>query len=168
MKKILLLLFVVTSLQSCFFAKINQVKKMKKLYTEEHNSIPPQFGVNKEEVLMVILKDNNPYYNGYIKRAVKKNYKGNYVLVKDSEYYDSKYSDKVKFRFYFDFSEGKSYSSTRFDKPGLSTNSGSFKRFFVNDRLINKRYQVNEDFNFFVKAMHIYLANLELKRATSN
>ncbi len=162
MKKIILLLFVVTTLQSCFFAKVNQMKKMKKLYTVEYNSIPPEFGANKEEVLMVILKDDNPYYNGYIKKAVKKNYKGNYVLVKDSEYYDSKYSDKVKFRFYFDFSSGRSFSSHD------GRNSGSYKRFFVNDRLTDKRYQVNEDFNFFVKAMHIYLANLELKRTATN
>ncbi len=141
---------------------------MKKLYTEEYNSIPPQLGVNKEEVLMVMLKDNNTYYNGYIKRAVKKNYKGNYVLVKDSEFYNAKYSDKVKYRFYFDFSEGRSYSSTRFDKPGLSSSSGSYKRFFVKDRLNDKIYGVSEDFNFFVKAMHIYLANLESKRTTTN
>ena len=112
----------------------------------------------------VILKDNNPYYNGYVKRAVKKNYKGNYLLVKESEFYSNKFSDVDKYRFVFDFSEGRSYSNMT--NTGYS--SGSYKRFFVKDRLHNKTYQVMEDFNFFVKAMHIYFANLELKRTTTN
>ena len=162
MKKIVLLLFVVTSLQSCFFAKINQVKKMKKVYTEEYNAIPPRFGINKDEVLIVILKDDNPYYNGYIKKAVKKNYKGNHLLVKESKFSDAQYSDIEKFRFVFDFSNGRSFSSIN------SSNSGYYKRFYVKDRLQNRYYQANEDFNFFVKAMHIYLANLELKRVSMN
>jgi len=164
MKKLILLLFVVITLQSCYFAKAKQIKKMKKVYTVENNAIPPRFGVNKDEVLIVILKDNNPYYNGYVKRAVKKNYKGNYLLVKESEFYGNKFSDVDKYRFVFDFSEGRSYSNMT--NTGYS--SGSYKRFFVKDRLHNKTYQVMEDFNFFVKAMHIYFANLELKRTTTN
>jgi len=142
-------------MQSCFIAKLIETPKMKKAFTEENNAIPPNFGQRKE-VLLLVLKGRDSY-DGYLKRAFKKNYFGSFVAITENELYSDKYSDKEKYRYTFDYSSDTGYSYSN----GVS---GNFKKFLVFDRLELKTYQNGKHFGFFAKAMKVYAANLEKKR----
>jgi hypothetical protein len=128
---------------------------MKSEFTEENKAIPPDFGKNKSEVLLCVLQRGS--YNGYLKSAAKENYNGQYVFIQSSELNSATYADKTKYRYFFDYDGG---SSVSYSNGGSST----FKRFFVKDRLENKKYQSGAEFSFYAKAMKIYMANLETKR----
>ena len=100
-----------------------------------------------------------------MKSAVKKNYYGDYILLSTDESHDSKYADKEKYRFIFNYSSGSTRTTTYSD--GLSSSS-TYKRFYVRDRLTGKTYQSGAEFTYFAKAMKVYMANLEEKRIANN
>jgi hypothetical protein len=147
------------SLNSCFIAKAVESKHARKEFTEENKAIPRDFG-KKDQILICVLKGRSSYDN-YLKRAVKKNYKGKYIFVTNLDMYVSKYDDKDIYRYYFDYDGGTTMTTSWSD--GLSASS-TLKRFFIGDRLENKKYQCGAEFGFFANAMKIYMANLEVKR----
>ncbi len=155
----LLLMMLILSLNSCFIGKAIESGKARKEFTEENKAIPPLFG-KKNTVLLCVLHKRNSY-DKYLKSAVKKNYKGEYVLIYLSDLKSDKYKDKEKYRYVFDYGSGSSSSTTYSD--GMSS-SITYKRFSVFDRLENKKYESGAEFGFFANAMKIYMANLEIKR----
>ena len=154
-----LFLLIVITFNSCFISKSVDASKAKSEFTEENNAIPPAFG-KKGTVLLCVLQKRNSY-DKYLKSAVKKNYNGEYLLVSEAQLNSEEYSDKEKYRFVFDYSEGKKVYSTNSSQPAV------YKRFFVKDRLENKIYQSGAEFTFFAKAMKVYFENLEKKRNAS-
>ena len=140
------------SLSSCFGVPT----ALKKEFTEAHNAIPPDLG--KEKTTFLVVLRGRGSYDNYVKGAVKKYYKGDYEFVnlKKESLTSEKYSDKNKYRYYFDYSDGSTYTT--------GTTGGSFKRFFVHDRLLDKRYQSGGETGLFGKALKAYWGNLEIKR----
>jgi hypothetical protein len=133
---------------------------LKNEFTEKNDAIPPDFG-KEETVLLVVLRGRSSY-DKYVKSAVEKYYKGAYEYVDSSkESLDTdKYIDTKKYRYFFDYSDGSSYTFNNTTTPMTST----AKRFFVEDRLQNKRYQSGGETGMFGKALKAYMGNLEIKR----
>jgi hypothetical protein len=147
------------TLSSCFIGKSIEASHMKQEFTEENDAIPPDFGKDNS-TLLVILQGRNSYDN-YVKRAVKNNYNGKYILVLSTDYYSGDYTDVNEYRYLFDYTNG-STSSTTFSN-GMSASSTA-KRYYIKDRLKDKMYQCGAEFGFFAKALEIYFQNLESKR----
>ncbi|MFV8334876.1 hypothetical protein ACNQF7_02185 [Flavobacterium sp. RSP29] len=164
----LLLMILILSLNSCFIAKSIEAKHARAEFTTENKAIPPSFG-KSNTILLCVLQGRNSY-DKFLKSAVKKNYKGEYILIYSYDLSSDKYSDKNKYRYVFDYNSGSSIASTyRYSSPYSTVNSYSnatttYKRFYVNDRLENKIYQSGAEFGFFANAMKIYMANLEIER----
>ncbi len=154
-------LLIATSFVSCFGVPT----ALKKEFTEQHNAIPPDFG--KEKTVFVVILRGRGSYDKYVKSAVKKYYKGEYVFVniKKESLNNDKFGDKNKYRYYFDYSDGSTVSTTF--SNGQSATS-TFKRFFVHDRLLDKRYQSGGETGMFGKALKAYMGNLEIKRQSFN
>lgn len=158
MKKILLLLFVCFTMQSCFIGRLIQTPKMELAFSEKSNAIPENF--DKNATILVIIKSRGSYDN-YLKKAVKKNFKGNYIFIKREELQSSNYADKSKFRYFFDYSSGR--TQTTHYSNGQSASS-TWKVFYLFDRLEDNRYSSEKDFSNFGLALKIYWKNIELKR----
>lgn len=155
-----LLIFVFAmSLQSCFVGKAIETKKMKSEFTEENNAIPPDFGQDKEAVLL--LKFVGTARDGYLKRAAKKNYDGPYEILKKNTTADVAFPDKKKYRYIFDHDLGTGYSVT--GTTGM-TRYGNFKRYFIYDRLTDKKYSCGAEFTFYAKGIRVYMDALNTKR----
>jgi hypothetical protein len=159
MKKILLLLFVSLTMQSCFIIKSMESSNMRSGLSEKNNAIPPDFGKDNT-VLLIVLRG----YEAYDKYAIKaaKGYLGEYKLIKQNELSDEKYSDLSKYRYVFDFIEG-STKSVYYTDTKLTSNY-TLKNFFVYDRKINKMYNSGSQSSFYALLMKAYFENLEAKR----
>ncbi len=154
---ILIYFILLTITQSCFIGRIIEVSKMKKEFTEENDAIPPEFGKHGTVLLLINSQDyGSSGYNGYLRRAFKKNYFGEYRIVKDGKLSNNEFSNKEIFRYAFDYSSGS------------TTNYGSRKRYLILDRLANKTYQSGAEFIRYAKAIKIYAKNLEKKRKLIN
>lgn len=158
-----LLMILTLSLNSCFILKGIESKYAKTDFTTENDAIPPSFGENNA-ILLCVLKDRNSY-DKFLKSAVKKNYKGEYVLIYSSDLSSDKYKDLEKYRYIFDYDDGTVNTTSWSD--GLSASS-TMKRFYVGDRLEKKIYQTGTEYSYFANAMKIYMTNLEIKRMSSN
>ncbi len=160
MRKILLLLFVCFVIQSCSVEK----NGMKKEFTEKNNAIPPDFGVNKNEVLLVVTKDISRYDKTLLK-TVKKYYSGKYEIISQEEYNnDLKFPDKLKYRFIFNCRAGRTLSGCRNEKTCFIA---GYKRFFVYDRLNEKRFESGAEFGNYGLGAEIYLKNLNAKQLSN-
>lgn len=157
------LLFILIA--TCFVSCFGVPSGLKKEFTEAHNAIPPDFG--KEKTVFVVILRGRGSYDKYVKSAVKKYYKGEYVFVnvKKESLNNDKFSDKNKYRYYFDYSDGSTVTTTF--SNGQSASS-TYKRFYVHDRLLEKRYQSGGETALFGKALKAYMGNLEIKRQSFN
>jgi hypothetical protein len=156
MKKLLFIVLFSITLNSCFIGKAIEVPKMRKEFTEKNDAIPPEFGEDKNAVILVIKRGRNSYDKG-LKSAVKR-YSGKYLLINRDELVN--YSDISKYRYIFDYSGGSTHT-TQYSN-GLSASS-TYKRFYVYDRLNDRSYQSGAEFTFFGKAMKVYFENLNIK-----
>lgn len=162
MKKILLLLLVCFTMQSCYYlGAAIEAPKMRREYTEKNDAIPPDFGKNNT---VLILKKRGGSYNRPLKSAIKK-YLGEYVYLESKENVDEKYQDKSKYRYVFDYTNGKSFSTTtKYGNLAPTTDTKTLKKFFIYDRLLDKTYQSGAEFHQFQKGLKVYFENLEIKR----
>jgi len=161
--KIIITLIICLNLSSCFVGKIIETSKAKTEFTVENDAIPPEFGENKEMIIIGILRGRRSY-DKYLKSAFKNYYNGKYILISAEEMRNSKYNDKKKYRYIFDYSDGSTITYTF--SSGRKASSNNF-RHFIFDRLNNKRYQSGAEFTFFAKSMKVYMANLEQKRISN-
>lgn len=145
-------------MQSCFIGRLIQTPKMEEAFSEKNNAIPTNF--DKNTTMLVIIKGRGSY-DRYLKKAIKKNFKGNYVFIKDEDLNSSNYSDTSKFRYVFDYSNGR--TQTTHYSNGQSASS-TWKVFYLFDRLENSKYSSGKDFSNFGLALNIYWKNIELKR----
>lgn len=153
--KFILIPLVALVLQSCFVRKGIESNAAKSEFTVENDAIPPDFGKDENTVLIGILRQRKSY-DKWVKKAFE-NYNGEYLLLSEFELSKPEYSDTEKYRYVFDYSDGSLYRNGRY-------NSGSYKRFFIKDRLEDKMFQSGAEFTFFAKAMEVYVQNLENKR----
>ena len=159
MKKSLVVLITTLTLNSCLISKSIQSSKAKTEFTEENNAIPVNFGENSNEILLAIEKSDDKAYNGFLKRGLKKNYFGNYKIVKKIDLIGDEYNDLNKYRYFFDYDNGSYYR--------VGNESGYLKRYYVYDRLTKTKYKAGSEFTFYAKALKIYLSNLEQKRLSN-
>jgi hypothetical protein len=143
-------LFSILTMNSCGSVSKSYAKEE---FTEEFKAIPPDFG-SKNTILLITLRQKSSY-DYYLKEAAQL-YKGEYVFIGLGEEILPEYSDKEKFRFVFDYSDGSR------SKELIA------KRFFVKDRVEDKIYQCGYETAFFGKALKAYMENLELKRISKN
>ncbi|MEZ4859341.1 MAG: hypothetical protein R2781_11080 [Flavobacteriaceae bacterium] len=133
---------------------------MRSEYTEENEAIPPDFGKNKEEVLLLQMvglgRDN------FMKKAARKNYEGPYEVVKPNVDIDEAYPDKVKYRWIFDHDLGTSYSTKGIHNSAIHSNN--YKRYYVYDRLNDKKYSSGAEFTYYAQGLKIYMEVLNNKR----
>ncbi len=157
MKKGFLLIMLALFFQSCLINKAIETPKMRKEFTEKNNAIPPEFGEDKNTVLLVLKRDRRSYDKGF--KSALKNYSGKYLLISYKDL--DKYSDMNVYRYYFDYSDGTT-RTVHYQNSGL-TSSSTRKRFFIYDRLNKKKYQSGAEFIHFGKAMKVYFENLNTK-----
>ena len=146
------------SFQSCLgIAKA----KAKREFTEEFKAIPPNFG-QKGTVLLVLLHGRSSY-DKYLKSAAKR-YKGEIEFMKDYNELFTKYTDKEKYRFFFDYDAGS--TSTMHNTQTHLSSSVTLKQFFVRDRVEDEKYKCGYESSYFGKNLKAYFENLEAKRLT--
>lgn len=166
-KLFLYIIFTVTLLtfNSCFITKttqtpvdhtsVNQTSTTERRITEENKVVPPEFG-NSNTFLICVLKDIK-LYDKYLKKRTKKNYNGSYIFLKQDDLKNEIYNDKKVYRYIFDHSK----------RTYMTSNGAQYKRFFVYDRLKEKKYQLKTEFTFFANAIETYMKRLEVKRLNS-
>jgi hypothetical protein len=102
LKNILLLLITIsalTLLTSCGAAVTSMANKH---LTEERGAIPPDFGKDNSTIVFITYKRS---YNKYLKKNVKKIYKGKYEFATKEDFESlEKYNDIDRYRYVFDFS----------------------------------------------------------------
>lgn len=152
--KTILILFSAFLLQSCFSGK--EIKAAQSEFTEENEAIPAEFGSDENTVMVGILRHRNAY-DKWVEKAFEDNYNGEYVLLYEHQLSEPEFSNKEKYRYIFDYSDGTIKHSTKYP-------SVTYKRFYVKDRLEDKMYQSGAEFYHFSKAMAVYVENLEKKR----
>jgi len=153
-----ILLITLLSFTTNVFA---QQKKMKSEFTLENDAIPADFG--KDNTVLIGALKGKKYYDKYLEKALKKTYGGNYVLERSSNL-SSKYSDREKYRYLFDWNYGTTRTTTYSD--GLQSGI-TLMRFYILDRLTGEKYQSGAEFTKFYKAMCIYFSNLEEVRQSN-
>lgn len=79
MKKLFFILSLSFLLNSCFVGKAVETSKMKSEFTEKNNAIPPEFGEDKNTVLLVLKRDRKSYDKGF--KSALKEYSGKYLLI---------------------------------------------------------------------------------------
>lgn len=152
--KIIVIISISISLQSCFVSKSSDIKNMRSEFSVENNAIPPNFGKNKSEVLLVLI--TGFAVDKFHKKALKEKYFGEYELHNPKTDLDEKFPDKSKYRYVFVTGGGTSY--------GQGNLGGQYKRYFVYDRLDKKEYSSGAEFSNFALALKIYMENLNTQR----
>lgn len=163
-KKIVYILSFVAfllTLSSCSLRKVKETKKAKTEFTVKNGAIPPEFGQDSETYL-VLVKRTKKRYNKFMEKALQKYYTGKYIVLSRAQLQSGDY-DSSKYRYEFDYDKGTKY---QFYNPqtGKTYQPKFFKRYFVNDRLNDKKYKCGAEFTYFGNAMKVYFQNLELKR----
>lgn len=131
--------------------------KANKSITEKNGAIPPEFG--KEEATILFITHRRSY-NKYLKKNIKKTYKGNFELITaDQLDSDSKYSDLTEYRYVFNY-DNKTYDYTNSDGEFKTR---ELKKFYVLDRTSNKKYFGNMTSGFWSKLQNVYLKKLNEK-----
>ncbi len=132
--------------------------------TVEQGAIPEDFGVHNDTVLFITYRNS---YNKYLKRNLRKVYKGPHELVTQEELASETYTNVAKYRYVFDYT----YNSYQYQSnnetlygPGGGTGTGQVRRFHVLDRLEQKEYVMPMTSSFWSKLQRIYLKNLEMQR----
>lgn len=137
-----------------------------KKYTIENNEIPPDFGKEKN-TLICVLKGRGSRDN-YMKKHVKKRYKGDYEFVLESDLDNPKYSDMDNYRYLFDYNAGSVSAMGRNAATGtmqpvnLPTSS-----YYIKDRKQNVYFSNNFSSGFFSKLIEAYVINLEKARSAN-
>jgi hypothetical protein len=131
--------------------------KANKNLTEEKGAIPPEFGSEKTTILFITHKRS---YNKYLKKNVRKIYKGDSEIISTEELNsNTKYDNIEKYRYIFDY-DYKSYTYTRSD---LSSGSGQVKTFYILDRKNGTKYFSPMTSSYWSKLQKIYLKKLNEK-----
>ena len=109
-------------------------------------------------------------YDKWVEKAFENNYFGKYELVKKEDLKQSKYNDIQKYRYYFTFEKGTEYTikttsqDVGFKNPNTKSYTSNYKRYYIFDRLNEKKYSSGAEFSYFSTAMEVYARNLEAKR----
>jgi len=152
------ILFILLSFSTSSFAQEN---KMRSEFSVENNAIPADFG--KENTIIIGILKGKKSYDKYLEKALKKFYTGEYVLERSSRL-SSKYSDREKYRYLFDWDYGSSRTTHYSD--GMQTGI-TLRRFYILDRLTGDKYKCGAEFIKFYKAMCIYIENLDKVRQSN-
>ena len=159
----------------CFFTSCGAIvtSKANTYITEEKGAIPPDFGKQDDTVLFVT---HHRSYNKYLKKNVKKIYKGNYKFVSEDELInDSEYKDINAYRYVFDYNyqsagdqiitntTASGTTSTRI-RPALY----NVKKFMIIDRKAAQIYYCKMTSSYWSKLQKVYLKKLNEKIAIEN
>ncbi|WP_353778659.1 hypothetical protein [Winogradskyella sp. 3972H.M.0a.05] len=166
MKHIKLIILTVTIpflLNSCgAIVKGSASKKM----TVENGAIPADFGKD-DTVLICVLKGRNSRDN-YMRKHIKKNYKGKYEFVLQSDVYSHKYDDRDKYRYLFDYNAGSMRSTSYSNLTGeIETRHLPTSSYYIMDRKSNEYYFSNISSGFFSKLIQAYSINMEKVRLSN-
>ncbi|CAM1344184.1 hypothetical protein [Tenacibaculum amylolyticum] len=157
MKKIgiiLSLIIITFLLNSC--GAITKATANSKL-TEEKGAIPPDFG--KDDGILIFITHHRSY-NKYLKKNVKKIYKGKYEFVTESEFLEKeKYKNVDNYRFIFDYN----YQSAGYNYAKQRDYLYSVKKFSILDRKTEKLYKSPMTSSFWSKLQKVYLKKLNEK-----
>ncbi len=152
-------ILIISILTLALFTSCGAIVKGKanKYLTEEKGAIPPEFGKENTTLLFITHKRS---YNKYLKKNVKKRFKGNYEIISSNELNaNDKYQDIIKYRYVFDY-DYRSYSYTKSD---LSPGTGQVKKFYILDRKNNKRFASKMTSSYWSKLQKVYLKKLNEK-----
>ncbi|WP_281990086.1 hypothetical protein [Aquimarina aggregata] len=155
LKKIVFLILFSFLLSSC--GAITKSVANKKL-TEEKGAIPVEFG--KDDTTTMIFITHHRSYNKYLKKNVKKIYKGKYEFVTESEFLeDEKYKNTDIYRFIFDYN----YQSAGYNYSKQRDYLYSVKKFSILDRKTEKLYKSPMTSSYWSKLQKVYLQKLNEK-----
>ena len=156
-----------------FFTSCGAIVKSKahQYITEEKGAIPPEFGKQNTTVLFVT---HHRSYNKYLKKNVKKIYKGDYKFVTQEELKnEDAYKDMMTYRYVFDYN----YQSAGDNIITNTTSSGDFsmtstrirpalynvKKFMIIDRKTPQVYYCKMTSSYWSKLQKVYLKKLNEK-----
>ena len=144
----LLTLFI---LNSCAIVSI----KAKKYISVEKTSIPPEFGNNDKEILLIKLIEKAPKLNFFVKSKFNIHYKGKKAFAPIGADIETAY-DKTIYRYVF--------VVEKFTKIPERGDAISTARYFVLDRKRNKKYKCWLTSSFYGQVARAYAKNLEKER----
>lgn len=153
------LLLIITILTFTLLSSCGAIAKLKanSNLTEEKGAIPPEFG-NENTTLLFI--SHHRSYNKYLKKNVKKLYKGPSEIISTQELNSNdKYQNIEKYRYIFNYTD-RSYTYTRYN---LSTGTGNVKKFYILDRKNEKKYESPITSSYWSKLQKVYLKKLNEK-----
>ena len=169
------LLFVVTIVTLTVFNSCGIIVKSmaNKHLTEDRGAIPPDFGKDNSTVIFIT---HHKSYNRYMKKNVKKIYKGNYEFATEEEFNtEDRFKDIDTYRYVFDYDyipAGSTWKSNTKNSGGYSITtttvgpaSYQVKKFFVVDRKKEKVYKSDMTSSFWSKLQKVYLKKLNEKLA---
>ncbi len=120
--------------------------------TIEKGNLPPYF---KEDQSIILAISKDLKYDKYLHKGFGK-YLGKYEIISQEELKKSKYRDKDKYRYIFDFDP---IIITTSYTDGSSSESMR-KRFFIYDRVEEKKYGPAKQSSFYSKTIQAYIINL--------
>ena len=148
-------IFISTQLTSCFALLIsetgkNNEKQAYKKASVEKGAIPPEFGDNPNETLIIVIEDYL-FYDKRTKKNTGEVYSGKHEFATMDELKENeKYSDLKKYRYYF-YYDNDAYNVDRDEY---------LKKFYVYDRLEEKKYSHSISAMGWIKYQKGYLKSL--------
>lgn len=131
---------------------------------DDEVGIPPEFGKDKSEVMLCVIKGRKSYDN-YMKKNVTKFYLGKYEFVLEADIKKPKYQDTKKYRYIFHHG-GIDPKAIKVDKKGNKyayvTNGYNY---YVLDRTTNIAYYNGTSSDMFAALIKKYMKMLELRRS---
>lgn len=156
-----------------FFTSCGAIVKSKanQYITEEKGAIPPEFGKQNATVLFVT---HHRSYNKYLKKNVKKIYKGDYRFVTEEEFKnEDAYNDVMTYRYVFDYNyqfPGNNIITKTTTSGDFSTTSTRIrpalyhvKKFMITDRKTQQIYSCKMTSSYWSKLQKVYLKKLNEK-----
>ena len=151
---------------SCIFLITGSIaqKEAEKSISAKNGAFPENFMENKST--LVVITGDNKSYNKYLVKDFKKYYSGACVFIKSIDFADSKYDDKDKYRYIFDYDlETHYYRSSELELPAEFRNnirgsSVTVRRFYLIDRKEDQFYQSSVTSSYFSKVIKVYAQKL--------
>tara|TARA_R110002050_G_scaffold299255_1_gene464323 strand:+ start:731 stop:1378 length:648 start_codon:yes stop_codon:yes gene_type:complete len=161
LKNILFLIISISTLTLLTSCGAISKSKANEYLTEEKGAIPPEFGQDNTTILFITHRRS---YNKYLKKNVKKIYKGKYEFISEEELLsDSKYKDINEYRYIFNFD----YTSYDYMSSNGYSKNGRVRKFYILDRRNNERFASKMTSSYWSKVQKVYLEKLNEKRMTN-
>jgi len=166
MKKIILSLILLTALNSCGYLLIRPVIQHN-IKKNRATSIPPDFGKDSSQVLVIrLLGNDGGKYDKIIQKKAPKLFGGKIEFMTDEQINNLDSSNVLKYRYSFNTQNAQYHDAiyTSGPKQGMNTTTAGSRKFWIIDRVTGKKYSSKISSGMYKRVIESYLVNLEKVR----